>query len=136
MPTLPILVLFACAGPGPGATVDPAPALAAPEPESVQRLSLMLIAEDMRYDEAAGTATFSPGSRRMAASYDIYVMDLKTLEAVLGGRVEAPVQVDFEVTSVDRRVFAPDDPELPQPDGGFGHTDWRVVPVAVVPRGD
>lgn len=92
-------------------------------------MTLTLNPDEMQYDEAAGTVTFSPGSGVRSASYTHYILDLASLEAALGGRPSAPVAVIVEITAESERVHSPSDPSMPQPQGGFQITErtGRVV---------
>lgn len=112
-----LFVLAACRATPPAGEPAPAPEAAASAQEDPVRLILDPAA--VSYDEAAGTATFSPGSAVMSASYTHYVLDLASLEAALGGRPEGPVAVLIEVTGEQTRSESPDDPSLPSPEGGF-----------------
>ena len=55
-----------------------------------------------------------------------------SVEEVLGGRPEEPVSVLVEVTQTDGRTHVPEDPNTPQPDGGFQITEYtgRVISTA------
>ncbi len=97
------------------------------EPAVGGTLTLSLDPELISYDEGAGTATFSPDSRRMTSHYTRYVMDLASLEAALGGRPEQPVDVVVTLTAVSDSSHTPADPNLPAPQGGFQYTDWTAT---------
>jgi len=125
------LLLFACSttpGPGPTAQVAQTPVAEQPDGEA-ERMQLTLNPRYLSYDEEAGTVTFSPDSDRMSASYTHYVISLDNLEEVLGGRPEAEVTVTFEIGGKKERNTVPDDPNLPQPEGGFNNTTWigRII---------
>lgn len=96
------------------------PALAA-TPAAVQTMTVTLEPGEMSYDEAAGTATFSPGQGRQQADYTTWVLDLASLEAVLGGRPTAPTAVTVEVATTDVQRSTPAD-GMPSPMGGFTYT--------------
>ncbi|MES2645041.1 MAG: hypothetical protein V4850_36480 [Myxococcota bacterium] len=124
--TLLAAPLLACSlHPAPPAETVPA----APAAAEASRRTLTLDPEELTYDDAAGTVTFHPDSRRQSAAYTRYVLDLASLEAALGGRPEAPVQVLVEVTGGEPRNETPADPMVAQPQGGFAITIWtgRVV---------
>lgn len=120
------LLLLACTvrAPTPPAAPVPEPVLDA-SPARVGPTELVLVPEDLSWDEAAGTVTFAPGSRRMAAEYDTYVLDLASVLAVLGARPTEPVQVKVELGPPEEEGFTPTDPNLPAPQGGFRYTTWR-----------
>jgi len=124
-----IPLLLACqttpsAAPG---TVRPpsadAPVLpAAPEP-SVVRETITLNPDEVTYDESAGTLVFSPGARVRAAHYTHYILDLDSVESVLGARPVAPVVVVVELTEVEDGVYLPEEIQAAAPDGGFRVTN-------------
>jgi hypothetical protein len=127
--TLLAAPLLACSlHPAPPAETVPAAAATSPA-AAASRRPLTLDPAELTYDEAAGTVTFHPDSRRQAAAYTRYVLDLASLEAALGGRPDAPVQVLVEVEGGEPRNETPADPMMAQPDGGFVITIWtgRVV---------
>ena len=116
---LSLIPLAACAG----KPVPTAPT-AAPEPaevtrEGAERVTITLDPSEMSVDEAAGIATFSPGSRMMSAEYTHYLLDLASLKAALGGLPEAPVELIIAVDARTESSFRPEDPNLPSPMGGF-----------------
>ena len=121
MSALLLFTLLACRTtplPDPAAVSDEVIAEPAAAPEA-ERRSLTLDPRALSWDEEAGTATFSPGSDRQSASYEHYVFDLAALEAALGGRPDAPVDVLVEVISTENTNYTPEDPSMPSPDGGF-----------------
>lgn len=139
-PVIVMALLFAagCATHTPEAAPEPAPAPAASAPvapaptaETVERLTITLDPSEMSYEGA--TAKFSPDSRRQAASYTTYVLDLPSLEAALGGRPTEPVAVVIEVgpASVENQV--PSDPNMPAPMGGFDYITRTGRVVAKAP---
>lgn len=126
-PMLILLLTLACAPSPPAAPPESAASASA---ETTRTLTL-----DPRYlswDEAAGTVTFSPGSDMQAAEYTDYVLDLRSVEAALGGRPESPVAVQVALDAGQTRTVVPDDPNLPQPMGGFQFTTFtgRVIGLA------
>jgi hypothetical protein len=129
LPTL-LLALAACA------TTPPSPEASAPaepaEPSAgvtTQIKTLTLEPRLMTWDDAAGTVTYSPGSDRMSSEYTHFVLDAASVEAALGGRPTEDVTVQVEVTGPTVTNESPEDPNLPQPQGGFVITTWtgRVV---------
>lgn len=116
------------AGPAGGPAIPAAP-VTAEAPAAAARRVVVLDPTELSYDEAAGTVTFHPDSRRQSAEYTHYVLDLDSLVGVLGARPDAPVEVVIEVTGGETRTEVPDDPNMPQPLGGFQITTWtgRVV---------
>lgn len=95
------------------------------------RRDLILDPAELEYDEAAGTATFHPDSRRQSAAYTRYVLDLASLEAVLGGRPTAPVPIVVELNGREIRIDQADgDPKVPRPEGGIEVTTWTGTVVA------
>lgn len=127
-----LLLLIACAGrPTPTAleVSSPEPAATA----TLERRTITLDPEETRWDETTGIATFSPGSRVQSASYTTWLLDLRSVEAVLGGRPTAPVDVVVEITSTETSRYTPEDPNLPSPMGGFENITitGRVVALLV-----
>lgn len=127
-----LLLLAACMSAAP---VEP-PAAPASEPAAPAQaepawtqVSLDLDPDEMRYDDDANTVTVSPGSRVKSAHYTHYVLDLDSVESVLGGRPTAPVTVTVEVGPPAVRTETPSDPMSPSPSGGFQITTYtgRVV---------
>lgn len=134
-----LLFLLACAGkpvpPPPTAAPAPeaSPAAAPAAAPAAERRTVTLDPSEMSWDEAAGKAIFSPGSRVMAADYTTWELDLASVEATLGGRPQAPVAVVVEVSGVETSNYKPEDPNLPQPMGGFTYTTIRGRVVAKAP---
>lgn len=133
MKSLTFCVLLACKTSAPPIPDTPPTSTPAPVPVpaavEAEQVTLTLNPDELRYDEAAGTATFSPGSGVRSASYTHYILDLASLEAALGGRPAEPVAVIVEITGEAERVHSPSDPNMPQPEGGFQITErtGRVV---------
>ncbi|MCK6525075.1 hypothetical protein L6R49_27030 [Myxococcota bacterium] len=123
-----LLTLAACA-----TTPQPPDAPEAPTtPEAAtatQRMTILLEPSLMTWDDAAGRVTYSPGADRMSAEYTQFVLSAASVEAALGGRPTEPVRVEVEVSGPALTAESPDDPNLPQPQGGFQITTWtgRVV---------
>jgi hypothetical protein len=110
------LTVLACAP-------HPAPAPAAPEaPSLLEEVRLTLVPADLTYDDAAGTATFRPGSAVQAASYDVFVFDLMSFEGAIGGRPTGPVEIVAALGPARIEIVTPSDPTLPSPAGGFRYT--------------
>jgi hypothetical protein len=148
MRVFPLLLLVACAArspsdaappaaapPATAPTQAPAPAPSAPAAASpaapLERLTITLDPSEMAYE---GTIVrFSPGSRKQAAEYTTYELDLASLEAALGGRPSAPVAVVVEVGPADEKVSTPSDPNMPAPMGGFHYITRRGRVVAKAP---
>jgi hypothetical protein len=148
MRTTLLLLIAACrtASPPPVPIVEDAPVAAqAAEPAAeavpeapaaaVERQTLTLDPDELTYDDAAKTVTFSPGSGVKSASYTHYVLDLASLESVLGGRPTAPVAVVVEVGPAVEENEKPADPSMSAPMGGFDITTYtgRVVEKAAAP---
>jgi hypothetical protein len=113
------LWLLAC-GPkdaGPLATAAPTPA-PAPAAVGAARLTLRLDPAELTVDSAAGTATLRPGGGVQQDTYEVYVFDLASL-ATIGGPPAAPIDVVVELGPPVETRWAPLDPTLPSPDGGF-----------------
>lgn len=91
-----------------------------------ERKSLRLEPNELQWDDAAGTVTFSPDSNVMSSHYTHYVLDAASLKAVLGGKPTAPVTVDLEITGEETRRETPTDPKMPSPNGGFVITTVRA----------
>jgi hypothetical protein len=90
--------------------------------ESAQPVVLETITLDpgeVTYDESAGTLIFSPGTRVRAARYTLYILDLGSVEAVLGARPAEPVTVVVEIAGIEEDNHIPDSPQAASPDGGF-----------------
>ena len=83
----------------------------------------------LHYDDAAGTVAFTPDSRRQTDTYTTYILDLGSLEAVLGGRPSAEVAVTVALGAPTTRTVVPEDPNVPQPTDGFTYITYtgRVV---------
>lgn len=131
-------LLLACKTTPPAPAIE-APAIEAPAPappaepaQAVTRETITLNPGEITYDEPAGTIVFSPGSRVRSASYTHYILELGSLEAVLGERPTEPVAVVVEITAVEEDVHVPDDPQAASPDGGFQITNktGRIVSLA------
>jgi hypothetical protein len=122
-----LALAFACA-PHP----VPAAAPAAEAPSLLEEVRLTLVPADLTYDDAAGTATFRPGSAVQSDAYDVYVFDLMSLEGALGGRPSGPVEVVAALGPATIEIVTPSDPTLPSPAGGFRYTTraGRVLRVA------
>jgi hypothetical protein len=123
-----LLLLAACMSAAPvEPPVAPAPAPAAEAPWT--QLTLALDPDELRYDDDANTVTVSPGSAVRSAQYTHYVLDLDSLEAVLGARPTEPVSVTVEVGPPSVRTETPSDPMSASPSGGFEITTYtgRVV---------
>lgn len=82
-------------------------------------MTITLDPDDITYDEHSNTARFTPGSRVRSATYTTYALDLASLEAVLGGRPSAPVDVVVELGPEQVQYSTPEDPSVPAPAGGF-----------------
>ncbi|MDP2316599.1 MAG: hypothetical protein Q8P41_27140 [Pseudomonadota bacterium] len=143
-----LLLLLACGAqhtpdaPAPEAPPAAAPPAAAPAAATApaasseaRELTITLDPSEMAYDDDAGTVRFSPDSRVKAASYTHYVLDLKSLEAALGGRPSARVAVVVSVTGGTPEKWVPADPNAPQPLGGFEDITWKGRVVARAPKG-
>lgn len=87
----------------------------APETQPVK---ITLDPDSISYDEQEKLARFTPNSHVQSASYTTYLLDLASLEAVLGGRPTEPVDVLIEVGPEQVRTVTPD-PMMPSPMGGF-----------------
>ncbi|MEY3210508.1 MAG: hypothetical protein RIT28_989 [Pseudomonadota bacterium] len=130
LPLTLLLALVACATtpttPEPTAPAEPSTPGAA---EATQRKTLTLEPRLMTWDDAAGTVTYSPGSDRMSSEYTHFVLNAASVEAALGGRPTEDVTVEVELTGPTVTNESPEDPNLPQPQGGFVITTWtgRVV---------
>ena len=113
------LWLLACGPKDPGALATPAPA-PAPAPAAVDAatLTLRLDPAELTLDAAAGTATLRPGGGVQQDTYEVYVFDLASLTAI-GGPPAAPIDVVVELGPPVETRWAPLDPTLPSPDGGF-----------------
>jgi hypothetical protein len=85
---------------------------------------------DLTWDDEAGTATWSPGSRVKAAAYMHTVFEAAALEAALGGRPDAPVELRIEILSSRTEASVPEDPNVAAPEGGFAITTRQARPVA------
>lgn len=114
-------LLLACAK-----NTDPEPATE-PAAEAAGEVELRLSPSELVYDEAAGTATYSPGSSVRSARYTHYVIDLASLESVLGGRPQAPVSVVVSVDEGTTELVTPEDPMAASPKGGFQITTYSAV---------
>jgi hypothetical protein len=114
-----MLLLAACA-----ARTSP-PADLPTEIPGMETLTLTLDPGALDYDEAAGTVTFTPDRDVQRASYETWIFDLASLEAALGERPAAPVDVVVEVGPPEATTYTPDDPNLPAPQGGFRITTRR-----------
>ncbi len=120
----------------PPAALDPGPAPAAqatkpaPTAPAKERRTITLNPTEMTYDEAKGTCTFRPDGAVKRASYTRYVLDLASLERVLGSRPTAPVAVVVELEPAVTGTSKVD-PSLPQPLGGFRQTTYKGVVVGV-----
>ncbi len=125
-----LLLLLACAKPvtTPPEANPPQPA-AEPASAAPTRRVITLDPAETSWDEAAGKATFEPDRDRQKADYETYVLDLPSLTAALGGRPEAPVNVEIEILRESTETYTPSDPNLPSPMGGFRTTTYeaRVV---------
>jgi hypothetical protein len=115
-----LLALLACARPDSALSTPPSPAPAAP-----QILVVTLEPEEMTWDQAAGTVTYAPGGRRMAAEYTTWILDSKGVLEAAGGPLMGPLTVQVEVTDFKREVHIPNDPRLPSPQGGFTYYTYR-----------
>lgn len=121
---LMLALLVACGGSHTTAPAEVAPAAPVATPGPTERVTVTLDPGEMSYDEAKNRATFSPGSRRQAADYTTYELDLASLEAALGGRPTEPVTVVLEVGPPTVERSTPSDPNLPAPMGGFTYTTY------------
>jgi hypothetical protein len=124
-----VLWSLACAPRAPAPTAS-APPVAAAE---VERLTLTLDPDDLTYDDPGGVVRFTPGSRVKSAEYTTYVLDLMSLEGLLGGRPSTPVAVVVEVGPPVAQTVVPEDPTLPSPLGGFRFTTRSGKVVALAP---
>lgn len=116
-----IFALLACAtSPDEGRRAPAAPPLS----EAAAEVFTVDPAE-LRYDEAAGLAIWSPNSRVQSATYSVYELELASLLAVTGGRPTAPVALRLSLGPPDVRTETPADPTLPAPAGGFVITTRR-----------
>ncbi len=147
MNTLLLTFLIACSSSrsssvrdSPSASAPSAPPVAAAtadeaalsdEPRVGTRFRLHLDPDLTSWDAEANTATFSPGSQVMSAHYTRYVLDLASLEHILGTRPTGPVDLVVHITARNETVTVMDDAHLPQPDGGFVYTDWTATVVGV-----
>lgn len=130
-----LFLLLAC-NPKPPPAVPPAlPPLEAPAapPTPAERRVLTLTPEELRWDEAAGTVTFSPGSAVQSAHYEHFVLDIAALEAALGARPAGPVAVEVALLEQHTRTEVPADPLAPAPMGGFQITTWKTQIVGPAP---
>jgi hypothetical protein len=122
-----LLALLACARPD-SAILTPLPekSPASPQPEGAPEIQVVrLDPEELSWDQAAGTVTFSPGSRRMAAEYTTWILDSQGVLDAAGGPLMGPLEVRVEVTDFKREVHIPNDPKLPSPQGGFVYYTYR-----------
>ena len=116
-----IFALLACA-----TTPDEGRIPAASPPQSeVAAEVFTLDPTELRYDEAAGLAIWSPNSRVQAAEYSVYELELASLLAATGGRPTAPVVLRLALGPPAVRTETPADPNLPAPMGGFVITTRR-----------
>lgn len=111
------LWLLACGPKDPGALATPAPA-STPAPVDAATFTLRLDPAELTLDAAAGTATLRPGGGVQQDTYEVYVFDLASLTAI-GGPPAAPIDVVVELGPPVETQWAPLDPTLPSPDGGF-----------------
>ena len=121
-----LLLLLACMTSHSSSSTETAPPPPAPPPAldspvySNGRVTVTLEPRYLSYDDAKGIATFSPDSDRQMADYTTWVLDLKSLEAVVGRPTE-PVEVTVELSSTDVKKSTPAD-GMPSPSGGFTYT--------------
>jgi len=88
------------------------------------RRTLTLKPDELVYDASAKTATFKPDRGVRRAGYVTYILDLASLESVLGKRPTSPTPVVVELGPVERSTYRPG-PNMPQPDGGFQNEVYR-----------
>lgn len=108
--------LGGCAGARPA---EPPAASAEPASAEAPARAVTLNPEELQWDEAAGTVSFTEDSAVQKAEYTRYVLDLASVEAALGGRPTAPVTVNVIVSREEEERETPEDPLLPAPEGGF-----------------
>lgn len=110
-------------------SVEAARAAGADSTSSWARHTLTLEPRALTDRPADGTVFVAPGSTRQAAAYTHYVLDRRSIDAVVGGLPTSPVAVEVEVWSERVEVRTPTDPRLPAPSGGFELTvrEGRVV---------
>lgn len=115
-----LLLLLACAKPvtTPPETTPPGPPAEAAEAAPTRRV-IGLVPSETTWDEAGGKAIFEPDRDRQKADYETYVLDLPSLMAALGGRPEATVNIEIEITRESSETYFPSDPNMPSPMGGF-----------------
>jgi hypothetical protein len=119
-----LLLLLACTPSHSSGSTEPAPTQGPPPLASPVysngTVTVTLDPRYMSYDEAKGIATFSPDSDRQMSEYTTWVLDLKSLESVVG-RPSGPVVVTVELSSTDVKKSTPAD-GMPSPMGGFTYT--------------
>ena len=99
---------------------------------AITRETITLNPDEITVDETAGTLIFSPGSRVRSATYTHYILQLSSVEVILGSLPLEPISVIIEITKVEEDVHIPDSPMAASPEGGFQITKktGRVVAVA------
>ena len=95
------------------------------------RVTLTIDPDELSYDEAKGTMTYSPNSKVRRASYTYYVFKTKNVEKVLGKRPTERVSLVVEVGEPIQSTHQAKDPRLAQPSGGFKSITYQGEVVGV-----
>lgn len=104
-----------------------------PLPTEQQRTTLSVDPDHLTYDPGSGVARFTPGANVQSAAYDVYEIDLFSLERVLGGRLTVPVVLVVELGPPTVTTYTPEDPMLPAPIGGFQITTRKATVLGTSP---
>lgn len=115
------------------AAVSPSTGASGVKPAQLERRTLRLEPAELTWNTPPGWVTFAPGRQVMSAAYDTYLLDGKSLEAVVGRGLKDPVSVLVEITATEARQHTPSDPLLPSPQGGFVYTTYRARVLSKAP---
>ena len=78
-----------------------------------------------------GFAVYSPKAGVMSAKYPKYYFSEADFKEKIGSGADGAT-ITYQVLSTDRHTHSPQDPSLPQPEGGFQHSDTMCKIVNVV----
>ena len=100
----------------------------AAEPERREEtVTIQINPAELSVDPAGRTITFSPDSGVRSAAYTHYEFALEAFVAACGGTIPVePFEAVIAILETKEETYAPDDPKVPAPAGGFRITRHKA----------